>query len=249
MRIFKLLPSLTAMFFSALLCGQISFQESQHSFTLSTRNMEPKQIQAIDGVSTVHYARTPANVQGSRFLNKEFIQGTMTIVDGTEIPGLGYRYDIYGDEMQFLLNGDTASITKPLSLRSLQVGEKKFVYDVFQVSENSVAAGYFEVIEEGDILTILYRREIELEQDAYVTNYGGGGGTKEFKMVEKNSYYLKQDRKTAQKIFKKKDFLNTISDHQAEVKQYMKDHRISVRKQKDLQAVVNYYNSLTETGS
>jgi len=249
MKIIKLLPSLYAIFFSALLCGQINFQESQHSFTLSTRNMEPKQIQAIDGVSTINYSYTPATINGSRFLNEEFIEGTMIIVDGTEIPGLGFRYDIYGDEMQFLINGDTASITKPLSLRALQLGEKKFVYDVYQVSENVVAAGYFEVVEEGDFLSILYRREIELEQDAYVTNYGGGGGTKEFKMVGKNSYYLKQDRKAAQKIHKKKDFLNIITEHQAEVKQYMKDNRISVRKEKDLQAVVNYYNSLVSPGS
>lgn len=249
MKISKILLTLSALFISTLLCGQVSFQESQNSFTLSTRNMQPEQIQAIDGVSTIHYSQSKAFINGSPYLNEEFIEGTMTIVDGTVIPGLGYRYDIYGDKMQFLLNGDTASITKPLSLRSIQLGEKKFVYDVYQVSDDVVAAGYFEVIEEGDVLSILLRREIELEQDAYVTNYGGGGGTKEFMMKQMNSYYLKQDRKAAQKVHKKKDFLNTITHFHNEVKQYMKENRISVRKEEDLQSVVNYYNSLVTPGS
>lgn len=244
MKILKILPSVSAIFISSLLCAQITFQESQHSFTLSTQNMEPRQIDAIDGVSTLHYSMSNATINGTRYLYEEFIEGKMTIVDGTEIPGLRYRYDIYSDEMQFIVNADTASITKPLSLRSLELGERKFVYDVFLIRENVIAAGYFEVIEKGRPLTILYRRGIELEQDAYVTNYGGGGGTKEFRMVEKNSYYLKPERTAAQKIYKKKDFLTTITDHQEEVKQYMKDHRISVKKVEDLQAVVNYYNSL-----
>ena len=249
MKILKILPSVSAILFSALLGAQIKFQANQHSFTLGTQNMEPHLVETIDGVSTMHYSRSSPTINGSPYLNKEFIEGKMTIVDGTEIPGLRYRYNIYNDEMQFIINTDTASITKPLSLRSLELGEKKFVYDVYQVNENVVAAGYFEVIEEGELLTILYRREIEIEQDAYVTNYGGGGGTKEFMMKEKTSYYLKQERTAAQKIYRKKDFLTSITNYQEEVKQYMKDHRISVKKEKDLQAVVIYYNSLASSGS
>lgn len=249
MKTLKVLPFLLAILFSAHLSAQINFQESQSSFTLSTKNMEPRLVEAIDGVSTMHYSMSTATINGSRYLNEEFIEGKMTIVDGTEIPGLFYRYDIYGDEMQFIINADTASITKPLSLRSLELGEKKFVYDVYQVSEDVVAAGYFEVIEEGETLTILYRREMELEQDSYVSNYGGGGGTKEFMMKEKTNYYLKQERKAAQKIYRKKDFLSSINAHQEEVKQYMKDHRLSVKKEKDLQALVKYYNSLDSAGS
>lgn len=249
MKTFKILISVSLIIFSSHLGAQINYQVHQGSFVLGTRNMEPRLIEVVDGVSTMHYSMESPTINGSPYLNEKFMEGKMTIVDGTEVPGLMYRYNIYNDEMQFIINADTASITKPLSLRSLEIGEKRFVYDVYQVSENVVAAGYFEVIEEGELLTILYRREIEIEQDVYVSNYGGGGGTKEFMMKEKNAYYLKQVSTAAQKIYRKKDFLSSITDHKDEVKQYMKDHRISVKKEKDLEALVNYYNSLGPTGS
>ena len=249
MKIIKTLPSFSALFFSALLCGQVSFRENKGSFTVSTRNMQAKQIQVIDGVSTIHYSNSKPFIDGSPYLTEKFVEGSMTVVDGTVIPGMWFRYNIYRDEMQLLLNGDTASITKPLSLHSLELGEKKFVYDVYQVSKNVVAAGYFEVIEEGKNLSILLKREIELKQDIYVPHYAGGGGTKEFRMAEKSNYFLKQDGNAAQKVKSRKDFLNTITHFREDVKQYIRENRISVRKEEELKALVNYYNSLVTPAS
>ena len=144
---------------------------------------------------------------------------------------------------------DTATINKPMALRSIEMGEMKFVYEVYMVEAGRVATGYFEIIEENEYLTILYRREIELEQDIYVSNYGGGGGTKEFKLKNVNSYYIKQGKSAAQKISNKKFFMEQVSDHQDEVKKFMKQNHLSVKNAEDLQAIVDYYSSLLEMDS
>jgi len=169
--------------------------------------------------------------------------GALTVADGTRVEGLKIRYDIYADQMQFILKSDTASINKPMALKSLELGDKKFIYEVYQVSENVVSAGYFELIIEGR-LSLLLRRELELEYDVYVPNYGGGGGTKEIMLKKNNNYYTIAGKSTARKIYKKKDFLNAITEHQNQVKNYIKENRISVRKQKELEELVNYYNTL-----
>jgi len=241
--------SLAALFLTAYMGAQVGIQAGQHGFTLNTQNLEPHQVDIIDGIATMRYSNSAASIQGSPYLNNEFEEGTMTTLDGTVIPGLMYRYDIYGDRMQFIINGDTAVINKPLALRSLELGNRKFVYEVFLVDAGKVATGYFEVIEQNEYLTILYRRVIELEQDIYVSNYGGGGGTKEFKMKNVNSYFVKPSDSAALLVRNKKDFLNTISDHQDLVKTYMKEHKISVKKEEDLLEVAQYYKSLQITGS
>jgi len=241
--------SLAALLLTTYIGAQVGIQAGQHAFVLNTMNLEPYQVDIIDGIATMRYSNAAASILGSPYLTNEFEEGTMTTLDGTVIPGLMYRYDIYGDRMQFIINGDTAIINKPLALRSLELGNRKFVYEVFLVDEGKVATGYFEVIEENEYMTVLFRRAIELEQDIYVSNYGGGGGTKEFKMKNVNSYFVKPIDSAALRVRNKKDFLNTLSDHQDHVKQYMKDHKISVKKEKDLMEVAKYYNSLHTTGS
>jgi hypothetical protein len=145
--------------------------------------------------------------------------------------------------MQFILNDDTASIKRPLTLRAIQIGQQKFVYNVFHTGENTLSAGYFEVIEEGK-LTALMRREKELDQDSYTENYGGGGGTKDFYYKENKSYYLKFNQDIAWKITNKKSLLEAMPDHRNEIKSFMKSEKISLRKQKDIKQLVLYYNTL-----
>ena len=245
----QLILLLAPLLLTTYVRAQIGLQAGQHGFILNTQNLEPHQVDIIDGIATMRYSSSAATINGSPYLDIEFMEGTMTTLDGTVIPGLKYRYDIYGDRMQFLVNADTATINKPLALRSVEVGNRKFVYEVFLIEANRVATGYFEVIEETEYLTVLYRRHIELEQDIYVSNYGGGGGTKEFRMKQVNSYFVKPIDSAALKIRNKKDFLNTLTDHQDQVKQYMKENKISVKKEKDLQSVTRYYNSLHKSDS
>ena len=135
--------------------------------------------------------------------------------------------------MQFILKDDTASISRPLTLRSNQIGQQKFVYDIFQTGKNTVSAGYFEVIEEGK-LTALMRRVKELDQDSYAENYGGGGGTKNFYYKENKTYYLKFNQDVALKITNKKRLLEVLPDHWNEIKSFMKLEKISLRKLKDI---------------
>ncbi len=229
--------------------AQISVNAGRSSLNVSTINMEPHQIDVIDGVATAYYTNSAPLINGSPYLYEEFVEGTMTALDGTVVPGLKYRYDIYGDKMQFILNGDTATINKPMALRSVKLGDQMFVYDVYMVAADMVATGYFEVIEDNEYLTVLYKREIKLEQDVYVPNYGGGGGTKEFRMKKVDSYYIKPSGTAAQKINTKKQFLELFTDKQDQLRQYMKEKRLSVKKAEDLQAIAGYYISLKETGS
>jgi hypothetical protein len=223
--------------------AQVDFQTRPYTTVLSTKTMEPRLVEIIDGITTYHYALNRSKLNGSPYLSEEFVLGALTIADGTRVEGLKIRYDIYADQMQFILKSDTASINKPMALKSLELEDKTFIYEVYQVSENVVSAGYFELIIEGK-LSLLLRRELELEYDVYVPNYGGGGGTKEIMLKKNNNFYTIAGKSTARKIYKKKDFLNAITEHHDLVKNYMKENRISVRKQKELEELVNYYNTL-----
>jgi len=229
--------------------AQIDVSSGRSIVTVNTANMEPRVVQAIDGVSTMYYSNNAPPVNGSPYLNEEFTEGTMTILDGTVVPGLRYRYDIYADRMQFIVNGDTAYINKPLALKSITLDNAKFVYNVYMVEADRVATGYFEVISEKEHMTFLLRRTIEIEQDIYVSNYGGGGGTKEFMMKHLENYYVKLGEGAAQEISSRKSFLDLVPGYQDQVKKYIKQNRLSVRRAEDLQVIAEYYENLLEADS
>lgn len=243
MKIRPVLIAITALFVSATAQGQVTITPQNYSLTISAPTIEPKMVEVIDGVSVARYSLSSSRLNGSPYMNDEFVPGTMTTLDGTVIEGLSYRYDIYNDEMQFIIREDTASINKPLALRSIEMNTKTFVYEVYRVSEQMVAAGYFEQVIQGK-LSLLFRRQLELEYDNYVPNYGGGGGSKEFMLKKDDNFYVKLEGAAARKVYKKRDLLNAIPDGARDlIKRYMKDRRISVRKKEELEEVVGYYNN------
>lgn len=236
----------TMLLITSGLYAQVSYSTGMFTQTIDVTNMQSEAVvEIIDGVATMRYSQHEHLVKGSPYLNDEFMFGVMSTVEAVKIEGLRFRYDIYGDEMQFILKDDTASITKPLTLRHIEIGDQKFIYDVYETGEDMVAAGYFEVIEEGE-LTGLLRREMELDQDSYTENYGGGGGTKDFYYKDSKAHYLKLDQEIAIKVNNKKRFLEVIPFYRDEVKTFMKKERISVKNRKDFKKLVAYYNTLLE---
>ena len=240
----KLIPIALLGMNMAVMNGQIL--QKTGTFTMdvsSSGNLPPEASTYIDGISTMYYTLPDRKVNGSPYLQDDFIFGVMKTVDTVTIEGLRFRYDVYHDEMQFILKNDTASIIRPLTLISLEFGSVKFVYDVFLDDGDKAAAGYFEVLEQGG-LTALLKRTKELEFDEYLKNYGGGGGSKEFYFREKEQLYIRYKDALARKITNNREFLALLRDHRDEMKDFMKSNRLSARKQDDLVRMVSYYNEL-----
>jgi len=237
---------LALLFFWPLLAltAQIQTTTRKGLTTINTTNMEPMAVQSLDGVATHYDTNDAPGLSGSPYLDEEFAEGTLTVRDGTVVPGLRYRYNIFNDRMEIIVNKDTAVIDKPLAVKSVQIGDTRFVYDVYMAGADRVATSYFRVVEETDAMTVLQRLRIELEQDIYVPHYAGGGGTKEFMMVRKDSYYIRFGDGAAQEITRKRDFLKLFNVLRSQVKSYMKEHHLSVRKEADLKDIARFYNEM-----
>jgi hypothetical protein len=240
---------LFAGLFVLMLCfsgihAQIGYTPRQGATILNTRNMEPHHVDVIDGVATMRYANDLPYFVGSPYLDEEFRPGTMKSIDGTLIPNLYYRYDIYADRMEFLLNGDTATINRPLAIEYVEIEGRKFEYEVYLLVKDKVATGYFEVLYEGEFMSALSRRRIELEQDIYVANYGGGGGTKDFKMKQIQTHFIRPSNSAAIIITNKKDLYSVMPGHEHKLKTFMKENRISLKREDDFYQVVQYMDRL-----
>ena len=180
---------------------------------------------------------------GTPFLSEEFLFGVMVLHDGTQIDGQKYRYNIHADEMQFILRDDTVAIYQPLKIRSVELGEQKFIYDLRLVGIDQMEAGYFEVLSEGKA-DLLVRRLVRMEKDEYVPTYMGGGGSKNYIYKHSRFYYIKMGDLTARKIYNKRDMYKAMADKKSEVSRFVKKNKLKMRKEEDLIEIISYYNKL-----
>jgi len=68
--------------------------------------------------------------ESGMYLNDVWADGKATLVDGAVLNGK-FRYNIYKQKMEAVIEGDTFAFAKPCELSVLQMGEHKFVYTTF----------------------------------------------------------------------------------------------------------------------
>jgi len=191
------------------------------------------QVEGGGGYNTFFYYGDPTGM----FLNADFIPGTASLKDGTEMEG-AFRYNIYHQKIQAIVAGDTFAFAKPGELEWVQMGEQKFIYSSFMRNDYEVANTWFEVLCEGDC-DLLLRRYIKYR----VTD--GDDDHSDDQLYKLEEYYVRKDEGAGKRMHAtKKEVLMAIHEHKEEVARFIKSEKLKVKYQEDLVMLFEYYNSL-----
>jgi hypothetical protein len=177
--------------------------------------------------------------RGTMYFLNEWSDGKAYLADNTVLDHIKLRYNIYFGQMQFILNGDTLAFAKPEEVNCLKFRGMTFVNTDYRVG-NEVKNDWFEVVCEGQC-QLLFRRMVKYhlvaEEDAEreVDN----------SYVKCCAYYVKNGDQPAELIRpKKKNVACVFSDKEELISEFIKNHRLNLKKKDDLVAVVDYYNNL-----
>jgi hypothetical protein len=185
------------------------------------------------GYTDVFYLGNPSGM----FLNPEWEKGQATLLDGSILEG-EFRYNIYLQKMQAVVEGDTFAFAKPCELASLQLGEQKFIYTTFVRGDQEVSNSWFEILCEGDC-QLLLRRYIK-----YRVTDGDDDPTND-QLYRRDDYYSRTDGGALKEIFQTKESVfGLMKDHEKLVKDYMKSEKLKLTDRQDLVQLFAYYNSL-----
>jgi hypothetical protein len=177
-------------------------------------------------------------VRENQFLfSNDFLQGSISM-SGNEFKGLYIKYDIYNDEI--LVPGSNGAI---LQLNKEMVDSFTFRYQLkkyrfAKITEDSVKGffGYVNILYKGkSTLYIKYKKEIDLlaVDDKYD------------KFFQINKIYLVKDG-IVYLINNRRDLFKNMEEHKAQLKEFIKKHKIIVSK-KDPDSfipLVRYYDTL-----
>ena len=198
----------------------------------------------IKGTRQIPYA----SYSGSPFLNDKFATGEIEFLDGTKMDSLGLRYSSYRDEIIYYNTAISAQIViDKISLNGFSFtdenGQKRIFrrqyYDGFLPGNR-----YFEVLSDGDIALLVYRKVVLQVCPPYNDN---SGVLKNMSYQEAFNYYLYNRKKGYDLIRINKNSLLSKIDKltQKSVKKLLRKNKIEVN---DELSFIKAWNLLKENG-
>ena len=179
------------------------------------------------------------DVEGSAYLDEQFIVGVVALSTGVKYSGIPLRYNVYNDLIEFRNNsGKVFNINNPEAISELSIGDSKFIYTDCKLHKNNKKL-FTEVISEGDI-SLLKHHRIKLKPAKQAEIHKPAQPPMLVKMP--SEYLIKKSDGNAQLFRNKKELLMLLSDKSEEINELIKQQNLSINEEKDLVTIVGYYN-------
>lgn len=179
-------------------------------------------------------------IKGSPYIENNFRPGTAFIQNGTNITA-PMRYNAHKNVIEFLANNKQQKELLRRPYIRVDIEDKTYV--ILKYSENSIEKlGYFNTLNDGNT-QLLFRQKKILTKDR---SRGGNEIHKYYKNV--SSYFIKKGDGPAKKInLNKASILNYLNDKPFKLKQFIVDHKLNLKKEKDVARLLHYYDYLLKT--
>lgn len=178
-------------------------------------------------------------IKGSPFLNKEFIEGKVTMNDSINFQAVPLRYNILSDKMEFMTeNNLILEVDNTTASYIFKVGDKTFVNQPYH-QKNQEKTGILQLLVNGEFK--LYKK--------YTVDFKAATESKGFQESEpdrferkKDQYFISAPNKTIELIKRKKDIVEILESENPEVKKFIKNERIKARSEEDLIKLILHCN-------
>lgn len=182
-------------------------------------------------------------IKGSPYLEEKWNEGQIWL-EGDSLPGVfDIRFNVFGNEMQFIHKKDTFAIGNPLMLDKIVFANRHFEYLAFLHNDNHNMA-YFEVLVDGK-LRLLARHYVSLKLGREpLTAYHPQNEYDWF--VSGSVYYLQSSTQVNPAVIpdRKKSWINMAEDKNDEISVFIKENRLKLHRKQDLISLVEFINTI-----
>lgn len=180
------------------------------------------------------------DIDGSPYLNDEFVEGTVFTTFKTKFADIPLRYNIYIDQIEFESDKEIQIFASPETVELIEFDEKQFEYVPYSVS-NKTKRGFF-IVEERGSATLYAKPKVTFQEAKKPAAYQDAVPAQFIKRPDE--FYIKAGENPAMLISSKKDLESVFPDYQKEVSEFIKKKKIKPKSLESLKELVIYYNSL-----
>ena len=183
----------------------------------------------------------PADLDGSIYMKKEFINSKVMVKNQeTTVEGFALRYNMMSDAMEFIENNETRSLHKH-KIAHVNIGGDLFVVATIE-EEGKKQLKYMKTLNLENSFA-LESYEVSIQEPFYHPGMHSSIPNPKAVLRTKLFAYL-PNQEIAVQIDKKSDLYTLVGNKAKEVEAYMKKNKISIKKQEELQQILEYYVSL-----
>lgn len=186
--------------------------------------------------SAVRYS----GVRGTPFINEDWLRGSVTTTKGI-YQDLQLKYNVYDNLLIFQQNDEAYEMTDQIVGFTLKPAPADST--TFMIFKNGILgsdirpANFVQVLAEGK--ASLYKMPVK--QMAEVTEVNAGM-VKVF--ANNNKYFISINNNLQRVQLKKADILQVLADKADKLEVFIKDKKLSFKKEADLLVLIQYYNLL-----
>ncbi|MFT5076971.1 MAG: hypothetical protein ACJAX7_001936 [Saprospiraceae bacterium] len=226
----------TSLYYLILLISYTA--SSQQSFN---NNLESEYISN----KTINLKENSNDYTGSPYFNEVFIKGNIYKNGELLATNKSLRYNASKDEFEIKNSlNPTSDLVKTLFKKnslSIKIGIKEFVF--IRPNSTNTANGYFLLLQEGE--NISYLKKIKKKFIPGKKAYSSMAVNTQATYKSVDVYYLLNKEGTLFELPNSKNgIIETFGSHKKEIKAFLKENKLNIKKEKGLKKVVVYYNSL-----
>jgi len=181
------------------------------------------------------------DIQGSPFLNDDFINGTIFTTQKQQYNDIPLRYNIYNDELEFKNpSGEILAMNTPEVVEIAVFGDNKLTYSGY-LEGNKTKTGFFVIIEPGKA-ALLAKKSIFFIEATLPAAYKDAEPAK--LKARNDVYYIKVGDFQALPADNKKNLVAAFPDNQDKIEAFISKNKVKLNKPESIAEVVKYYNSL-----
>lgn len=181
-----------------------------------------------------------SDIQGTPYLDEEFIPGKITIGDGVIYTDIPLRYNGYSDELEFQKGVDSYIIDPKTIVKRAEFGGLVFGCMEYYGGKK-IQNGFFEILAVGKA-TLLVKYKVKFLEKEAVKAFVEPKPARFDTPVK--DYYLAIDGTPANFISGKKGLLELFGTHKSEMESFISKNRLSIKKDDDLTKIVVHFNGL-----
>ena len=187
----------------------------------------------------------PGTTEGTVYLNKTWLPGTIYLKSGHVIKDFPLNYDVEHDMIEVetkdgikVLPGSNA--VKFTLWSGFRTDSMLYVNCDAYSFNNIKHLGFYTVLKQGPKLQLLQRTDIQVMKANYnaITNTG----TKNNQIIKKEKIYFAADKKVVE-VKDKHDF-SIFGAQQQAIKEYAKTHKLKLNRKDDAAKLTAYFNSI-----
>lgn len=229
------------LFMTHSIQGQTAHSLGDYFLNVQNSGGSIYELHGVGSINSVLISGTREVIEGSQYLNDQFVMGEISTADSGQFSGIPMRYNALIDEIEVKMPDEKIYyLAKNNQILHVKLNTTTMVFTPFDSSEGN-KNGFLDLLYRGK--SQLFQRNYKVFREGVPSNGILSAVPPKFVDIPKEFYIGLKDG-IPQLCRSKKKLMEILDNHTTEIERFLKKEKINANHEDDLIKVLTWYDSL-----